>query len=245
MQLYLKYFMGIFLLFMGMAIPGYALEIHWYGQSAFLFKGESGIKFMTDPYQTGGFGDKFRYEAIKEPADIITVSHEHGDHNGTDTIAGKPSVIKTLGITTVKNIPITGIASKHDKAGGTLRGKNTIYCFTIDQLRICHLGDLGEFLSKAQIAEILKGGSIDVLLVPVGGTYTLEPDEMKTIIKELNPRVVIPMHFKTPKVDLPLKPVDNFLAGEKDIKRINASTWNITKKTLPQKKEIIVFNPSN
>lgn len=239
------YLLPLLILGLGRVQPVQGLEIQWYGQAAFLFKSDNGIKLITDPYQPDGFGEKFRYSAIKDSADIVTVSHEHADHNGVSSISGNPFILRSLGTQTVKNIPITGIASNHDKAGGTLRGKNTIYCFTIDKLRICHLGDLGEIPNAKKIREIQKEGPFDILLAPVGAVYTLEPDEMKSVIQQLNPRVVIPMHYKTTKMDLPLLPVEKFLAGQKNVTRLKASTWSITRKTLPAEKGIMVLDPSN
>ena len=136
------------------------------------------------------------------------VTHEHGDHNAVDQISGTPQVFKEPTEATVGAVKITGVPSFHDDQGGAGRGPNTIVVLDDTVLRVVHLGDLGEALSTEQIRAI---GRVDVLLVPVGGTYTIDAATALEQVFALAPRVVIPMHYKTAKVDLALASVDDFL----------------------------------
>ncbi|MBA7536686.1 hypothetical protein ES705_28950 [subsurface metagenome] len=137
------------------------MKIKWLGHSAFMVTSDTGIKILTDPYVTGG---DLRYGEIKESADIVTVSHNHTDHNNVAAVGGNPQVVK--GTARIKGIEFKGIPTYHDDAGGKKRGDNTMLCFEVDGVRVCHLGDLGHQLSDMQVAEL---GRIDILLIPVGG----------------------------------------------------------------------------
>ncbi len=114
------------------------MKIKWLGHASFLITSDSGIKIITDPYETGG---GLSYGEIKESADIVTVSHDHFDHNNVAAVPGNPQVVK--GTAEVKGIEFKGISTYHDEAKGGQRGKNTILCFEVDGIRVCHLGDLG------------------------------------------------------------------------------------------------------
>ena len=164
------------------------MEIIYLGHSAFLFKHKQ-VRVVTDPVgQAAGF------KQIKTEADVVTISHDHFDHNDLSLIEGEPMIINGPGEYEVKGVYITGIQSFHDNKQGKERGRNTLYTFDIDDLRICHLGDLGDKLTDKNL-ENLDG--VDVLLVPVGGGFSLSPSLAMEVIKQVGPSVVIPMHFKT------------------------------------------------
>ncbi len=211
------------------------MKVKWLGHASFLITSEDGIRIITDPYATGmgiSYGD------IKEAADIVTVSHEHGDHNNVDAVSGNPLVVKDAGIQDVKGIPFKGIASYHDDAGGSQRGPNTILCFTVDDVKLCHLGDLGHQLSEQQVADI---GEVDVLLIPVGGFFTIDATVASEITEKLNPQVVIPMHYSTDKCAYPISGVDDFLKGKANVKKMDASEAEFSKDKLPSTTEIVVL----
>ena len=172
-----------------------------------------------------------------QKADIVLASHEHGDHIG-GKVRGKPEVIKKAGQKTVKGIEIRGLDTYHDTSQGRERGRNVVFCFTVDRVRICHLGDLGHELSKSQLAEI---GRVDVLLVPVGGLYTIDASVASGICDSLKPRVVIPMHYKTDKLSFPIAGVDDFLKFVTGAREVDSSEIELSAQHLPEKTEVVVL----
>jgi L-ascorbate metabolism protein UlaG (beta-lactamase superfamily) len=216
------------------------MKIRGLGHSCFLITGEDGLKIITDPYMVS---EGIRYSPIEEAADIVVVSHEHTDHNNVSAVRGKPEVVKGNGVKIARDIEFKGIATYHDKSQGRQRGPNTVFCFTLDDIRLCHLGDLGHLLSREQIAEI---GEVDVLLIPVGGFYTIDASEASEVCQQLSPKVVIPMHFKTPSCDYPISSVDDFLKGKRRIKRLLSSEADFRKAALPDAtlSEIVVLQPA-
>jgi L-ascorbate metabolism protein UlaG (beta-lactamase superfamily) len=215
------------------------MKLKWLGHSCFLITSETGLKIITDPY---GTVQGVKYAPIKETADIVTMSHDHFDHNAVSSVAGKPEVVKVIGVKRVKGIQFKGIASYHDEAGGKQRGANTIFCFSVDGIKVCHLGDLGHPLNNEQLKEI---GDVDLLLIPVGGYFTIDARVSTQICSKLEPRVIVPMHYKTPKLDFPITGVDDFLAGKNNIKRLDWSEIELKAETLPTKPEILVLKPAS
>jgi len=211
------------------------VNIKWLGHASFLITSEEGLKIITDPYSLGGGID---YGKIEEVADIVTVSHKHGDHDNVAAVKGKPEVVSALGSRRVKGVDFRGIPSYHDEAKGRQRGDNIIFCFTLDGIRICHLGDLGHQLDASQIAEI---GEVDILLLPVGGVYTIDAKGATKVCEKLNPKVVIPMHYKTAKCGYPIARVDDFLRDRKDVRQLNASETEFKKEQLPPATETVVL----
>lgn len=216
------------------------MRIKWLGHAAFLITSEKGLRIITDPYSPA-FGG-IRYKRIDEEADIVLVSHDHGDHNAVSDVRGKPVVVRGPGYHRIRDIEIKGIESFHDDAKGKSRGPNTIFCFAVDEIKICHLGDLGHLLSPDQVRDI---GEVNVLLIPVGGFFTIGPTEATHVVEALRPNIVIPMHFKTPKCDFPISGVDEFLKGKERVRREKRSEMEITKEALPEPVEIIVLEHAN
>jgi len=211
------------------------MKVKWLGHASFLITSEEGTGIITDPYATGmgiSYGD------IKENADIVTVSHEHGDHNNAAAVSGNPEVVKGAGVQEAKGIRFKGIASYHDETQGSERGPNTIFCFAVDGVNLCHLGDLGHRLSDEQAAEI---GDLDILMTPVGGFFTIDAAVATEIVEKLQPRVVIPMHYSTDKCAYPIAGVDDFLKGKSDVKRMDATEVEFSKSDLPSSTEIVVL----
>ena len=172
------------------------------GHSCFRIKGSQAI-VITDP-----FPPDLGYSLGKQTADIVTVSHQHPSHMYTEAISGEPRIVSGPGEYEISGVLIIGIATFHDSVRGQTRGKNTAYLMEIDGISICHLGDLGHVLSSEQVEEI---GDIDVLLLPVGGVSTINAAMAAEVIRQLEPKVVIPMHYKTPLLKRELDPVDDFL----------------------------------
>lgn len=179
------------------------MKIRWKGHACFFIEC-SGKIIVTDP-----FADSYGYPPIRDTADIVTVSHDHNDHNAWQNLSGNPLVIKQVGDFELGGIYIKGVASYHDQKKGLLRGQNTIYRIKAEGITLAHMGDLGHILSREQVEAL---GKIDILLLPVGGTYTIDAEQAKQVLEQINPAIVIPMHFKTPAITLPITPVEAFIS---------------------------------
>ncbi len=213
------------------------MKIKWLGHATFVITPESGLRIIIDPYEPVGV---LNYDEINESADIVTVSHDHFDHNNVAAVGGNPEIIKAT--TETKGIRFTGIPSYHDETEGQQRGENTIFCFELDGLKICHLGDLGHELNDKQVADI---GRVDLLFIPVGEFYTVDTKTARRVCDQLKPRVIIPMHYKNARcIDSPISDITEFLQGEKNVKRLNASEVELKSEELPTDTQIIVFEPA-
>jgi L-ascorbate metabolism protein UlaG (beta-lactamase superfamily) len=178
------------------------MKIKWLGHACFLITSNKGLKIITDPYATGGMRGLFKYEPVNEYTDIVTISHQHGDHNYTGDLLGNPVIIQGTGKHSVKGIEFNGVASYHDKSSGRERGENTIFCFTVDNIRVCHCGDLGHTLENNALNSI---GRVDILIFPTGGPKaTIELNEATEVWDKIKPGVIIPMHFRTEKCTFPM-----------------------------------------
>jgi L-ascorbate metabolism protein UlaG (beta-lactamase superfamily) len=200
------------------------MRIRWFGQSAFLLSGS--VRVAIDPFgdvgaQVAQRGLQFAYPRIEGvEADLLLITHEHFDHNGAQAIAGDPeSVRSTAGTFATPAGEVRAIASEHDDVAGTGRGPNTIFAFALDGLRLCHFGDFRQAaLRPEQRAAI---GDVDVLMLPVGGSATIGGQAAAAIVRELRPRLVIPMHYRTAAVNF-LDPPDAFLAAcDGDVHRLD------------------------
>ena len=210
------------------------MKIKWLGLASFLITSDSGTRILTDPYETGG---DLSYGEIRESADIVTVSHEHFDHNNVAAVQGNPQILRKVGEAEVKGIRFKGVGSLHDDVGGKERGKNTIFWFDVDGVKICHLGDLGHQLSDEQVSEI---GSVDVLLVPVGGIFTIDANVATRLCDRLKPKMIIPMHFRDGKCRFPIAGVDEFLRGKENVSRLDTSEIELRGEELPSVTQIVV-----
>jgi L-ascorbate metabolism protein UlaG (beta-lactamase superfamily) len=214
------------------------MKIKWYGHAAFLITSDQGTKIIIDPYEPGAFGGQLSYGKIKDQADIVLTSHDHADHNYTKDLPGAPQIVKGSGSKTVKGISMKGISTYHDPSKGSERGANTIFTLKMDNIQLCHLGDLGHLLSDKELLEI---GPVDILLIPVGGFFTIDPKEATQVAEQIKPKILIPMHFKTEKCGFPIAPVEDFLKGKTNIKRPKVSEATFDKATLPQQMDIVVL----
>ena len=210
------------------------MKIRWFGHACFLLESQDGTKIVTDPFD-GSVG----YKIPMVEADIVTVSHDHYDHNYVEGVQGDPEIMRSPGEYTIGGISIKGVPSFHDEVKGAKRGPNIIYTFNIDGIKVCHVGDLGHLLSKSQLEEI---GEIDVLMIPVGGTFTLDAEGAVASIEQFSPKITIPMHFKTPAVSMPIDPVDIFLEKMGQGEYLDSDTIEITTEDLGEEHRIIVLN---
>jgi len=212
------------------------MYITWLGQSCFKLQdkiGPDGVLLVTDP-----FNDDTGLKMPHFEADIVTVSHDHHDHNNLGAIRGKPYLINTAGEYEVKGVFVEGVEAWHDEKSGGERGSNVIYRIEMEDISITHLGDLGHILDAKQL-EKLEG--TDILLIPVGGKYTINAAKAVEIISQIEPRIVIPMHYKVPGLKVDIDGVDKFVK-ELGLKPRTEEKLKITKKDLPQEDmELVVL----
>ena len=189
------------------------MHIRWFGRSAFLLTGSKTV--LVDPFGDAGDRMKARGLEFNYPpmgsvrADLLLVTHEHGDHSGVEVVEGDPQVIRSTAGTRETPIgDVTAIASEHDDVAGTVRGPNTIFCFTLDGARVCHMGDFGQPALRPEQRSAI--GDVDVLFVPVGGGPTIGGAPAAELVRDLAPRLVVPMHYRTEAVNF-LDPPDEFL----------------------------------
>ena len=215
-----------------------AVRLTYYGHSSFLLEATDGTRVIVDPYRSGSFGGALRHAPVGDSADAVVATHTHDDHGAVDTIPGNPQVFIHPTSATVGAWRITGIDVAHDDEGGKSRGKNTIVVFDDGDVRVAHLGDLGHLLAPETVTAI---GRVDVLLVPVGGFYTIDHERAAEVVESLAPRIVIPMHYKTPKVDFPIADVDMFLATQAKVEHKTTPTVEITRAGLPAERVTYVL----
>jgi len=211
--------------------------ITWQGHSCFKIQdkvGPDGVTLVTDPFN--------KETGLKVPnfeADIITVSHDHKDHNNVDALRGKPFVVSCAGEYDFKGVLIEGIDSYHDDKKGEERGGNIMYRIEIDDISVAHLGDLGDILDNAQIEKLI---GTDVLLIPIGGTYTIDAKKAVEVISQIEPRIVIPMHYKTKDIKYDLDSIDKFIK-EIGLTPTYEEKLKISKKDLPQEDmELVILS---
>lgn len=217
------------------------MNIRFLGHATFYLITGNGTRIVTDPYEPGGFGGAIGYGPIPDPADVVTVSHQHADHNDVKSVPGSPVVLSSAGEYTEKGVVFRGLATYHDERRGAERGPNIVWSIETDGMRICHLGDLGATLAAEEVKHL---GPIDVLMIPVGGTFTLDARGATEVVNALKPRLAIPMHYRTPKVKLNIAPVDDFLADKRNVQRLDGGEMTVSTDTLPRDTEIVVLKPA-
>ncbi|TSC53784.1 MAG: hypothetical protein LiPW39_73 [Parcubacteria group bacterium LiPW_39] len=210
------------------------MVITWYGQSCFKIQsGETAV--FTDP-----FSKEIGLAPPRGQANIVTVSHQHLDHNNYESLSGEPLMVDGPGEYESKGVNIKGILSYHDNHEGRERGTNTIYIIEIEGVKICHLGDLGQKkLTDEQLEEL---NEVDILMMPVGGVYTLDGEEAVDIINQIEPRMVIPMHYKIPGLASKIEGVEGFLKEMGAGKKEAVDKLTLKKKDLPpEETEVVVM----
>jgi L-ascorbate metabolism protein UlaG (beta-lactamase superfamily) len=211
------------------------MKVKYLGHAAFIISSDEGVKIVTDPYTTS---PDLTYGEISTTADIVTVSHSHLDHCNVAAIEGNPQVMRRAELSTARGIKVRGIKSYHDNEGGRKAGNNIIFCFEVDRIRLCHLGDLGHLLDDKQLREI---GRVDILFIPVGGYFTIDAKAATEVCNQLKPRVIIPMHYRTDKGLSVIAGVEEFLRGKDKVKWLDTSHLEFKAGELPEAGQIIVL----
>lgn len=209
------------------------MEIIHLGHASFKIRGKQ-VSLVTDPFSPAMTGLKFP----KVEADIVTISHSHDDHNQASLVSGTPQIFSGPGEYETKGVKILGVSTFHDALQGSERGQNTVYQIKMDGLTLIHLGDLGHKLETREV-EALNG--VDILIVPVGGVYTLDGKGAAQVVGQLEPRIVIPMHYQVTGLRFGLEAVDKFLRemGKEEIKP--QPKLVISKDKLPEELEVVVL----
>ena len=211
------------------------MEINWLGHSCFKIKGTQAT-IITDPYSPD-----LGYSLGKPAACIVTVSHQHPGHSYFQAIDGEPKLVTGPGEYEVSGVLIVGMATFHDGEKGGKMGKNTVYLMDVDEVSVCHLGDLGHVLTTAQVEEL---EDVDVLLLPVGGLSTINAAMAAEVVRQLEPKVVVPMHYKTAALKRELEPVKEFLdeMGVKEREVESQPKLSLTKANLPLATQIFLLD---
>ncbi|MDT8715783.1 MBL fold metallo-hydrolase [Clostridium sp. 19966] len=205
------------------------MKITWFGQSCFLIEAKDGCKILTDP-----FDNSLGYELPSGDVDIVTISHHHRDHDYVSYIKKSAAIIDSIGDKNIKDIVISGKESFHDKFNGEKRGKNIIFKFLIDGFSICHLGDLGHELDSDFINWI---GDLDILMIPVGGNYTIDGTEAASIASKINSHLIIPMHFGTAALSFPLEGAEKFITSMKNGEKLASSYLEMD--SVPEDRKVV------
>ncbi len=209
------------------------MDISWLGHSCFSIRGAQ-VTVITDPYSPD-----LGYLLGKPIARIVTVSHQHQGHAYVQGIGGEPKTVTGPGEYEISGVLIIGMATFHDGEKGRERGKNTAYLIEIDEVSVCHLGDLGHVLTTEQVEEI---GNVDVLLLPVGGVSTINAPMAAEVVRQLEPKVVVPMHYKTEALNRGLEPVGGFLK-EMGVKEVDSRPkLSLTKASLPISTQVFLLD---
>ena len=213
------------------------MKVKWYGHAAFKLTTAKGVRIILDPYEPG-FGGALTYGTITDEADLVLTSHDHGDHSYVRDIKGKFTRIEKEGSYDEAGVKIRAIPCFHDPSKGKERGNNLIFVIEADGVKVAHVGDLGHVLDPGTLQKI---GPVDLLLLPVGGFYTIDAKEATEVMHAIKPRLTIPMHYRTEKCGFPITTVDDFTKGKKEVKVLNASELEVTSETLPKDAEIVVL----
>lgn len=211
------------------------MEIVWLGHSCFKIRGKEAT-VVTDP-----FDKTLGYPMKKPTATIVTVSHQHPQHSFVQGVSGTPRVVSRPGEYEVANVFITGIATFHDSERGAELGRNTAYVMRIEDVGICHLGDLGHVPTAEQIEQM---GDVDILMVPVGGGPTIGPAAAAETISLLQPKLVLPMHYRTEAVKVDLLPLEPFLKEMGVREAVSRPKLVIGKSALPAETGVVVLDYS-
>lgn len=206
------------------------MKINYIGHSCFLFRESGGTTLLTDPYGDVGLS------LPRLKSDIVTVSHSHYDHCNVKAVEGDPVILSRAGKFSVRGVEIEARESFHDDANGAKRGKNLIFSFTMDGVRVCHLGDLGQKMDDSILDKI---GRPDILLIPVGGNYTIDGGEAARYVRAIAPAVVIPMHYHVRGLTVNISDETAFLSEMGAFER--AKEAEFTAKTLPAATKVLLL----
>ena len=213
------------------------MEITYLAHACFRIVTSSGLRILTDPYQAGSFDGAMGYDPVTDEVDVVLKSHNHADHAYTEGLAGSPLILDGPG--EKDGISFETLSTFHDPELGKLRGPNTVFRFEADGANVVFLGDLGHELDRGQIDSLKP---VHVLLIPVGGLYTIDASQAHNIANSLDSLITVPMHFKTPKLGFDIAPVDDFLKLRSNVRKEGGSAITVDASTLPEKAETVVLN---
>jgi L-ascorbate metabolism protein UlaG (beta-lactamase superfamily) len=222
-------------------LGGDIMNVRYLGHAAFELVSENGTRLVFDPYESGAYGGALKYGPIGGEFDIAVVSHDHADHCDEGVTKGAGNVVDCPGTFDVAGVRVTAEPTYHDESKGSERGANLVSVVELDGMRIAHLGDLGHSLSEEELKTV-KG--VDVLFIPVGGHFTIDAETAAKMVASIGPKVVIPMHFKTDKVDFPISPVERFTGLMENVEVAGASEITITKAEIPDITKVVVLEPA-
>jgi L-ascorbate metabolism protein UlaG (beta-lactamase superfamily) len=209
------------------------VDINWLGLSCFRIRGSQAV-IITDPFPPDS-----GYTLGKQTADIVTVSHAHASHNYVQGVSGPPRVVKGPGEYEISGVLVLGLTTYHDAVKGQSRGKNIIYVFEVDGVTICHLGDIGHVIDDKSLEAM---GKVDILMLPVGGVTTITAAMAAETIRKIEPKIVLPMHYKTTGSKLELDPVDAFLKEMAQPVTEPKPKLNVNKNNLPLTMQVVVLS---
>jgi L-ascorbate metabolism protein UlaG (beta-lactamase superfamily) len=216
------------------------MKLRYLGHAAFEIELEGGRKIVFDPYESGAYDGALGYGPIEGPHDIAVVSHDHPDHRFEEVTSRAGAIVDQAGEREFDGIKITTIPTFHDESKGSERGKNLISIIEAEGVRVAHLGDLGHPVTRADVPAL---ENIDVMIIPVGGHFTIDATAAKAIVEEFKPGIVVPMHFKTGKCGFPIAPVDQFTMMMGDFEEAGGSELDITAGSLPSGSRVMVLDP--
>jgi len=211
------------------------VDVEWFGHSCFAMRGKTKT-LMFDPFKGIGLPEP------KAKADMVLCSHGHQDHSNTKPVSHEKRIVMEAftGTRQIDDVSIKGVLAFHDDSQGSKRGRNSVYVVHFEDVVFCHLGDLGHELTSSQVSEI---GSVDVLFLPIGGFFTIDPEQAREVMESLKPRIAVPMHYRAPGMSAmfsALKKVEDFLRPDDNVRKLEGPTFTVTKTELPEKRVIIV-----
>ncbi len=216
------------------------MKLSYIGHACFLVESDAGVRVLMDPYQPGAFGGAIGLKPFLEKVDCITSSHDHLDHYHMDAAFGDPAVLRHAGVAC--GIRFDAIELPHGTPDGASRGQVRAFRYEMDGVVVFHPGDTGRVLSPAELKAV---GRVDVLMVPVGGHFTIGPTEATAMIRQLNPAIAIPMHFQSAAIQLPIAPLPVFLREWGTWDKAERQPVVITPNTLPEPTQVLVLDATH
>jgi L-ascorbate metabolism protein UlaG (beta-lactamase superfamily) len=217
------------------------MKLRYLGHAAFELDLADGRRIVFDPYEAESYDGALAFGPISGPHDIAVVSHDHPDHRFEGVVSQAAAVWDRAGETDISGVRITSIPTFHDETEGSERGTNLISIVEADGVRVAHLGDLGHAITKAD-APALEG--VDVMIVPIGGYFTIDAAVAKAVVEEFSPKIVVPMHYKSDKCGFPIAPVEDFTMLMGEFKEAGGSELELTADSLPAGLNVIVLDPA-
>lgn len=217
------------------------MKLKYLGHAAFELDLSDGRSIVFDPYESGSYDGALAFGPIEGPHDIAIVSHDHPDHRFEGVISRADTVWDKAGEIEIGGVRITSIPTFHDESEGSERGTNLISIVEADGVRVAHLGDLGHMITKSDVPA-LEG--VDVMIIPIGGYFTIDAATAKAVVEEFSPKIVVPMHYKSEKCGFPIAPVEDFTMLMGAFNMAGGSELDLTAEALPVDQKLIILDPA-